>query len=218
MGKIVGGITDAVGLTDHEGERKAAKAASSANSAAIQLSKEQLEMAKAELQFQKDQYQDWKNIYGDMQENLGNYYKNLDPDQVATMGLQNQQREYQQVRNSIERDFAQRGLTNSGQETSSLATTAVQNATARASIRENAAQATAERKMQFLGLGLGQGTQMLGLVGNASNNVTNAFSSAVNSRTNMANSYLNSSTQLSMANMKAMQDVAGAGLFYGMKK
>ena len=105
MGKVVGGITDAIGITDNEGERKAANAASDANAAATQLSKEQLEMAKAELQFQKDRYQDWQNIYGDIQENLGNYYKNLDPDQVATMGLQNQQREYQQVRNSIERDF-----------------------------------------------------------------------------------------------------------------
>lgn len=219
MGGIVGGITDAIGLTDHKGEKKAAQAAASNAAAANAMSKEQIDLAKEQLNFQKEQYTDWKAIYGDLQDNLGQYYNNLDPDKIVAMGLQNQQREFQQVDAALKRDFAQRGLQNSGAEVTQSAISQVQNATARAAIRTLAPQQVAEQKLGFLGVGLGQGTQMLGLINNSAANVTNAFSNAVNARTSTSNNYLNRSTQLGVQNMQSMSDLAGtvAGSFMPVK-
>lgn len=218
MGSIVGGITDAIGLTDHAGEKKAAAAAATANSQAYAMSKEQIELAKEELQFTKDQYKDWKNIYGDIQTNMGEYYKKLTPDKLVALGLEKQQAEYQQVEKAIARDFAQRGLANSGQETTASTIAKVSNATARASIRANADTMVNDEKLKFLGVGLGQGTQLLGVVGNSAANVTNAFATGINSRTNIANSYLGKSTTLGVANMNAMTDVVGSAAYGYMKK
>lgn len=208
MGGIVGGITDAIGLTNHAGEKQAANAAAANAAAASAMSAEQIALAKDQLEFQKDQYADWKNIYGDIQTNMGEYYKSLNPDKLVALGLEKQQKEFQQVQTAIKRDFAQRGLTNSGQEIITTAQNQVQNATARAAIRSSGEAAVNEQKMQFLGLGLGQGTQMLGIIGNAAGNVTNAYSSAVSSRTNIANSYLNKSTQYGVQGMANMGQLA----------
>lgn len=217
MGGIFGGITDAIGLTDHAGEKKAAQAASAANAQALVMSKEQIELAKEQLQFQKDQYGDWKNIYGDLQENLGTYYKNLTPEKLVSLGLENQQREFQQVDKSIRRELAQKGLSDSGVETAVTTDLAFKNASARAAIRTNADTMVADEKLKFLGIGLGQGTQMLGIVGNAAANVTNAYSSAVNSRTSIAGGYLNQGTNLAvqgMSNMGKLANIA-AGSYLG---
>lgn len=212
MGKVFGGITDAIGLTDHKGEKKAAQAASAANAQAVAMSKEQIELAKEQLDFQKEQYQDWNNIYGDIQKNLGDYYENLSPDKLVAMGLQNQQREFQQVSTAIKRDMAQRGLSNSGLDVNANVVAGLQNATARAAIRTNAQQMANEQKMGFLGIGLGQGTQMLGQINNAAANVTSSFSNAVNSRTSAANNYLNRQNNLTALNMDSNQQMFGMAL------
>jgi len=218
MGSIVGGITDAIGLTNHAGEKKAAAAAAENAAAANAMSAEQIQLAKDQLEFTKDQYTDWKNIYGDIQTNLGNYYKNLTPDKLVSLGLEKQQQEYQAVEKSIARDFAQRGLSNSGQETTASTVAKVQNATARATIRSSGDQMAAEEKLKFLGVGLGQGTQLLSTVGNSAANVTNSFATGINSRTSMANSYLSQSTNLGVANMNAMSDVISSAAYIAGKK
>ena len=218
MGGIIGGITDAIGLTNHKGEKQAANAAAEASAQSYAMSQEQIALAKDQLQFQKDQYGDWLNIYGDIQTNLGNYYKDLDPNKLVSLGLEKQQREFQQVQTAIQRDMAQRGMTNSGQDMVISAQNKVSNATARAAIRAGGDAAVAEQKMQFLGLGLNQGTQMLGIIGNSAANVTNAYSSAVNSRTNIANSYLGRSTQLSTNNTGAMSDLFSSGAYLARGK
>lgn len=210
MGSIFGGITDAIGLTDHAGERKAAAAANANAAAANAMSAEQIQLAKDQLEFTKDQYQDWKNIYGDIQTNLGNYYKSLTPDKLVTLGLQNQQQQYQQVEAAIAKDFAQRGLKDSGQETTASTISKVQNAIAKATIRTGGAQAVADEQLKFLGVGLNQGTQLLGVVGNSAQNVTNAFTAGINSRTNIANSYINSSASRANANVNAVGSVIGS--------
>ena len=88
MGDVVGGITDAIGLTNNKGEKEAAKNAARAADNSYALSKEAIE-------FQKEQYKDWKAVYGDIQTNLGDYYKNLTPEKIISVGLTNQQKEYQ---------------------------------------------------------------------------------------------------------------------------
>lgn len=207
MGDFIGGITDAVGLTNHKGEKKAAQQAAAANANALAMSKEQIELAKQELAFQKEQYADWTNIYGDIQANLGDYYKNLDPDKLVSLGLENQQREFQAVRTAVQQDFAQRGLSGSGQELAINNANAMTNATRRAAIRSSGDQLVNDQAMQFLGIGLGQGTAMLGAVGAASANANNAYSTGVSSQTNIGNSYLNQSTNYGLASMRNMGEM-----------
>ena len=210
MGQIFGGITDFLGLTDYAGERQAARNAATANAQAYALSKESIDLAKEEFAFQKDQYTDWKSIYGDLQTNLGEYYKNLTPEKITSLGLENQQREFQQVDTAIRRDLAQKGLSDSGIEAAVTSDVAFKNASARAAIRSTAEQTAAERKLGFLGIGLGQGTQMLGLIGNAAANTTNAFSTAVGSRTTAAGQYLNQQTQIGSQNRDTVGTFVGS--------
>jgi hypothetical protein len=209
MGSLVGGITDAVGLTNNKGEERAAQNASEANERAFALNKEHVELMKDELEFQKDQYNEWKDIYGDLQDNLGEYYNDLDADDLTVRGLEAQQTEYQQAVKSIERDAAAKGLVNSGVEFGTKAAMTMSNATERARIRADSPQQAAQQKMSFLGLGLGQGTQMLGTITQAGSNAGNAFQSGVNSQTQMNGNYLSQQTSFGIANMDAMGDLAG---------
>lgn len=212
MGDIVGGITDAIGLTDHKGERKAREAAAKAQSQSVAMSKEQIELMREELEFQKDQYNDWKDIYGDLQDNLGDYYKNLDGDELVVKGLQAQQREFQAATRAVRRDAAQRGIKGSGLEFAATTNAAFQNAEARARIRASADEQAAQQKLGFLGVGLGQGTQMLGIINSAASNANNAYNTGVQSSTNMARSFLGQQTQLSTNNTNAMGEIVGSFL------
>lgn len=212
-GGIIGGVTDAIGLTDYKGQKRAAAAASDANAAALEISREQIEFAKEQFEFQKEQYQDWKDIYGDVQENLGDYYKELDGDDLVAMGLQNQQREYQAAVKLMEKEATQRGLSGSGLEYAAKSTATFQNAEARANIRASSEAKANEQKLAFLGVGLGQGTAMLGAINGAVSNVNNASATAVNSRTSIANNFLNNSTSLSQSNSDTMGTLVGS--FFG---
>ncbi len=198
MGGIIGGITDAIGLTNHKGEKAALKASSEANAYAMQLAQDNID-------FQKEQYADWKAVYGDVQTNLGTYYKNLTPERLATMGLENQQLEYQRAVKTIKETSAQRGLSGSGLEKSTLDAATMDNATARAAIRTGAVDAANQQKANFLSIGMGTGQTMINAVGSA-------YSTGVNSRTNMAQAYLGRANQLSASNMDAMGDLVGAGM------
>lgn len=216
MGGIVGKITDAVGLTNHKAEEAAAKAAGFANAQAYALTKEQIALQKEELEFQKDQYEDWKNIYGDIQKNLGDYYKTLDGTKITALGLEAQQKEYQSAVQLMEREAAQRGISGSGIEFASKSNATFQNAEARARIRANANKAAADEKLGFLGVGLGQGTNMLGTIAAQASNVNNAYTTGVNSRTNMAGNYVGAQAQYGKSNMDAVGQVIGAGVRYLM--
>ncbi len=212
MGGIVGGITDAIGLTNNKGEKAAARAASEANAQSYALSKEQIALAKEQLEFQKSQYADWKEIYGDIEENLAEYYKELTPTKLTAMGLENQQREFQAARTAIARDYAQRGLTGSGMEAATGTALTYANAEARARIRTEAPEKTVQAKLGFLGVGLGQGAGLLSNVNAAASNVNTAYSTGVNSRTAMANSYIGQQTQFSTNNTNAMGQLVGTGI------
>lgn len=189
MGRIVGGITDAVGLTDHKGQRRAQANAAKAANDANELSRENIE-------FQREQYQDWKAVYGELQENLGEYFKNLGPEKITALGLQEQQIAHQQSEEQIKQTMAQRGLGDSKFETYVLASNDMDNNSKRANIRATAEEKTAQQKMSFLGLGLGQGTQMLGHINNATNTGVNAFSSQANMYNNQFNTFANNNASM----------------------
>lgn len=216
MGGIIGKVTDAVGLTNHKAEEAAAKAAGFANAQAYALTKEQIALQKEELQFQKDQYTDWKNIYGDVQKNLGDYYKALDGTKITALGLEAQQKEYQSAVQLMEREAAQRGISGSGIEYAAKSAATFQNAEARARIRADANKKAAEEKLGFLGVGLGQGTNMLGTIAAQSSNVNQAYTTGVNSRTAIAGGYLSNQASIGNSNREQMGSVIGAGVRYLM--
>lgn len=196
MGKIFGKVTDAVGLTDYAGQEKAAKAAGASSAAALALTKEQIA-------FQKEQYADWKAVYGDLQKNLGEYYKKLTPEKVTALGLENQQKEFQAAMEQVDANFARRGISqDSGIVQATRAKATFQNAEARATIRTNAEQKVQDAKLGFLGVGLGQGTQMLGIVGNA-------YNTGINSQTGIATNAMSNYTQRSANNANTVGDLFG---------
>lgn len=198
MGGVIGKVTDAIGLTNHKGERAAMRAANEANAYAMQLAQDNID-------FQKDQYKDWKSIYGSTQENLGRYYNSLTPERLTTLGLQNQQKEYQAAVTDLSKMVGQRGLSGSGLEIATLAQARLGNAEARANVRTQAVDQVNQQKASFLSIGMGTGQTMLGSIGNA-------YSSGVNSRTSMSQSYLGRANQLSQSNIGAMGDMIGAGM------
>lgn len=214
MGKIISGVTDALGLTDTSGAQQAANIARDANANANALSKEQIALMKEQLDFQKSQYQDWKDIYGDLQTNLGDYYKNLNSDDIIAMKLQNQQREYQAAVKQMETEAAQRGITNSGLEYAAKSNATFQNAETRAAIRSTAKDEVVNKQLGFLGIGLGQGTQMLGQINNAGQNVNTAYGTGIQHNTNTMNSFLKQQTEFGLSNMDFMRQMAGAAMGY----
>ncbi len=198
MGKLVSGITDAVGLTNTKAEKNAQKLAQQNSDFAAAIARESIE-------FQKEQYKDWQAVYGDLQSNLGDYYKSLTPERTTAMGLQNVQKEYQAAIKDINATAAQRGIAGSGLETSAIVGARLENAKQRATVRTMAPVQVAQEKAGFLSLGLGQGTQMLQTVGNA-------YNTSVNSRTQIAGNYLDSATKFGVANTDVMGDLVGAGV------
>lgn len=209
MGKIFGGVTDALGLTDYEGQEEAAKQAGFNSAQQYALTKESIALQKETFAFQKEQYADWKDIYGSVQENLGKYYENLNPDDLTAMGLQNQQSENQRAISTIERDAAQRGISGSGMEFAAKSTATFQNAEARARIRSESDEKVAEQKLGFLGIGLNQGQAMLGNINQASANVNQAYGTGIQGHVNSAASYNKQYTTLSSNNQEAAWNVAG---------
>lgn len=209
MGGLVSGITDAIGLTNTKGEKQAAAAAASATAAGQAMSQAQIDFAKEQLQFQKDQYKDFTDVYGDLQTNLSAYFKTLTPEKVTSLGLENQQKEFQAADTAIKRDFAQRGLSNSGEELQATTENTIANSVARAGIRANADNNVVAAKEAFLGIGLGQGTQELATIANSAGTVNSAYSTGVGFNSNTAASYLGRANTLGTQNLQNMNDIAG---------
>jgi len=198
MGGVVHSVTDAVGLTDYKGQKEARKAATAAAERSTQLTEKQVE-------FQKKQYADWKAVYGPLQENLGNYYKNLSPDKYSQQAVEQVQVETNNALKHIDTEFAQRGLDDSGIKAATEIAMQSNAANQKANIRANADDIVHNKQMQFLGLGLGQGTQMLGTIGNVASNGANA-------QAGIASSYNQTSSTLGAASMNALGGAIGTAV------
>lgn len=198
MGSVLGKVTDTLGLTDNKGAAAAAKSSAAAQQASVDMTEEQLA-------FQREQYEDWKAVYGDLQENLGYYYSTLDPKDYEARGLQAVQQEYQTAKTQVDRTLAQRGISSSGIQAATDVSFAQSLASARADVRLKAPETVAKEQQGFLGIGLGQGTQMLGIQANVANaGASNLMAASGNQ--------LNAYTQKSLANQDTMGSLWGAGV------
>ncbi len=172
-------ITDLVGLTDFAGQEKAEERAEKASGEAAQVARESLA-------FQKEQFAIWTDVYGEIQENLSDYFKSLGADKVITLGLQNQAREAQTAQRNIETIFAQRGISDSGLELSTLANLEITSATQRAGIRSSGEAIARGQQADFLRIGLGQQPSLLAGVQNSFGLLTGTFQNRANLQTQRA--------------------------------
>ena len=175
-GGLIGGVTDFVGITNHKGQEEAQNKQNQMADSSMAATQANIEMQREQLQFLKDQYKDWQDVYGDLQKNLGDYYKGLSVDgeklKIDTnlsFTLQALATEYAQAEKDTKRQMAQAGIEGSGIQAASQTLTnntyASERARARAQAdveKTNAGDTIAQKQMGFLGLGLGQGTAMLG--------------------------------------------------------
>ena len=197
MGSIVSSVTDAVGLTNTRAQESAANAATSATNASVAMSKEQIDFA-------KEQYNEWKAVYGDIQTNLGKYYNSLNASDYEAKGLNTVQQEYSIAKERINTELAQRGISDSGIAAVADINMNQRLAEVKANIRTTANEKVAEDKLKFLGVGLGQGSALLGVESAAANN-------AAGNLMNSANSYTQSSTAYGTAGMNNTGSLIGIG-------
>ena len=167
---------------------KAAKSATASADAAAQL---QYEASSEQLAFSKQQYDDWQNIYGPIQDNLSTYYKNLSSDTVASLGIQNIEKEYARSSQLLEQSLAKRGLSNSGATTQSITQLESARMLGRAEVQANAPMVSAQQQSAFLSAGLGIQSQALSGINSAFGNQINLLGQQASNATSQANNYSN---------------------------
>jgi len=196
MGSVVHTVTDAVGLTDYAGAERREEAANKAANRVNQLTDKQLE-------FQRKQYEEWKSIYGDLQENLNDYYSNMTTDKYITQSNQQIEQQFNLQQKRLQQTLAQRGIDNSGIEAAAQLAMSTKLAEDKANVRMIADDYVNKQKMQFVGLGLGQGTQMLGTQAQVA-------SAGIGANANISSSNTAASASMSNAAVNAIGGTVGS--------
>lgn len=174
------------------------------------IAKEGIKFMKEELAFQKKQYQDWYSTYGDLQKNLGNYYKNLSAEAEVSKNLQALGMEYSQASKDVQRQLAQAGIQGGGAEAATRTTMAAMQATQRAGIRANANEMVAQKQAGFLGIGLSQGTAMLGIQGQMAGATGNIYGQSAQGMTQIGSSLVGAHGSMGSAHISGMYQAVGA--------
>lgn len=201
---ILGGVTDAIGLTNYGAQEDAAAASAALGSQNIDIQKEQLK-------FTKEQYADWESVFGDLSKNLGDYYKNLSGTSYANRQVTEINKQLQTAKAQTQKELARAGLSGSGAEAASITGLNVQGALSRAQARANAEDYVIGKKEGFLGLGLNQGSAYLGATVSQAGNVGNAFTSAASNQT----AYANTLAQTNVSTMNTLMGSSTSGLMGG---
>jgi len=166
----------------------ASKAATASADAAAQL---QYETSNAQLEFSKQQYDDWQSIFGPIQDNLSSYYKNLSSDTVASLGIQNIEKEYARSSQLLDQSLAKRGLSNSGATTQSMTQLESARMLGRAEVQANAPMVSAQQQQGFLSIGLGAQQQAAAGINSAYGNQISLLGQQAVNATSQANNYSN---------------------------
>ena len=167
---------------------KSSKAATASADAAAQL---QYDASSEQLAFSKQQYDDWQSIYGPIQDNLSSYYKNLSSDTVASLGIQNIEKEYNRSSQLLEQTLAKRGITNSGATTQGVTQLESARMLGRAEVQANAPMVAAQQQQGFLSLGLGVQQQAISGINNAYGNQVSVLGQQAGNSLAQAQNYTN---------------------------
>ena len=126
--------------------------------------------AASELEFAKEQQAKWDEVFGPTQQNLAEYYNTLDPNDVAAQKVQSIQQGYQSYQENLDKQLAQRGLSQSGLSAETMGQGMYQAEQAKAQARLDAPREVAAAQAGFLGLGMGQQGATQSLMGQAYGN------------------------------------------------
>lgn len=191
---IIGAAAIGAG-TSYMSSKSASKSADKAYASADATSQLQYEASMEQLDFQKKQYEDWENIFGPIQDNLSSYYKNMSPDSIASLGIQNIEQSYTQSRQNLDTQLAKRGITNSGATAAGLTQLESSRMLGKAEVRTNAPQQVAQQQLGFLSAGLGLQPSLQQGISGAMTNQMNMFGQQATNQQGMANQYSNQAAQ-----------------------
>ena len=180
---------------------KASKQADAARRSADNSAALQYEVSMEQLEFNKQQYDDWQSIFGPVQQNLASYYKNLSPDTVASLGLQNLEHEYTRSAQLLDQALAIRGITNSGATEAGLTQLEQTRMLGRAQVRNDASNIVAQQQANFLNIGMGQQSQL-------QQGINNAYTQQMNVH---GQAYANQMSLASQQNDLAYKAASGVG-------
>jgi len=187
--------TDAIGVTNFQGQEAAAKASKEASDASMKMYEDQLK-------FQQDQYNDWKDIYGSIQEQEADYIARYTGEDIVAQQLGQTSQEYQTAQKQLSQALAQRGISGSGIEAAGLTQLYGQEASQKANIRASQDSIAEQSRLNFLGLGLGQGTQMLGTQASVAQ-------TGISTQASIAGQQADLAGQLGTANIGSMGNLTG---------
>jgi len=157
---VIGGAAVLGAGSSYMASKNASKQAKAARKSADASSALQYEASMEQLAFNQQQYEDWQSIFGPVQQNLASYYKNLSPDTVASLGLQNLEQEYTRSTQLLDQALARRGITNSGATEAGLTQLEQTRMLGRAQVRNDASNIVAQQQANFLNIGMGQQSQL----------------------------------------------------------
>lgn len=163
-----------------------ADASIAAADAAAQL---QYKTSQQQLEFAKQQYNDWQSIFGDTQIHLKNYYNNLSSDTIASLGIQNIEKEYARSSQMLDTALAQRGMSNSGATAAGLTQLEQTRMLGRAEAQTNAPMLAAQQKVSFLSAGMGQLSSTQSSINNAYTQQMNVLGQQYSGNMNQASQY-----------------------------
>lgn len=171
--------------------KSASKSSSAATASADAAARLQYEASSEQLAFSKQQYDDWQNIFGPIQDNLSSYYKNLSSDSVASLGIQNIEKEYARSSQLLDQSLAKRGITNSGATTQGMTQLESARMLGRAEVQANAPMVAAQQQQGFLSIGLGAQQQATAGINSAYGNQINLLGQQAANSISQANNYSN---------------------------
>jgi hypothetical protein len=156
-GGWVAGAVAVTGIASGIMGSKAAKdAASSAAAASDYAAHAQLTLGREQLAYAKELQEKWEATFGPIQDSLSSYYQGLSADSEAARNLNALQQTYSSAKDTINKQLAQRGLSDSGLSATMTKELAFDKAKAETQAIMQAPVTVANQQMSFLGLGLGQ--------------------------------------------------------------
>lgn len=171
--------------------KSASSSANAATASADAAARLQYEASSEQLAFSKQQYDDWQNIFGPIQDNLSSYYKNLSSDSVASLGIQNIEKEYARSSQLLDQSLAKRGITNSGATTQGMTQLESARMLGRAEVQANAPMVAAQQQQGFLSIGLGVQQQATAGINSAYGNQISLLGQQATNSISQANNYSN---------------------------
>ena len=140
----------------------------------------QRDISNAQLAFNQQLYDDWKEVFGPISQNLSEYYQELDPEAYANQIKNQLDAQFSRTRKQVDRTMSQRGIDDSGLSVAVSKDMNQELARQKAIADQQARDIVEQKKLGFLGLGLGNQNALLANINSSYGNMSAAASSALN--------------------------------------